>query len=261
MLDLDGEVLRDYLTTVTSWVRGHAGVSATHRILDLGAGTGIGTIALAETFSTAEVYAIDVSETLLSRVREKAARGFAGRVHTRLTDLNEAWPAVDPVDIVWSSAALHEISDPDRLFSTIFAGIRPSGVLAVIEMDGPPRFLPDDIGMGRPGLEARWNDAMVESYTEWNTFPDWTAHLLRAGFDIVEQRSFAIDPTPPAPAGAGRYGLLYLRRLRPLLEKSLDAEDLAVFDILLDVKDPRGLVNRSDLMVRGTRMGWVARRP
>lgn len=261
MLDLDGEVLHDYLTTVTSWVRGHVGVSATRRIVDLGAGTGTGTIALAQTFGDADVYAVDVSETLLARVRDKASQQFADRVHTRQTDLNEAWPAVDPVDLVWSSAALHEISDPDRLFSTIFTGIRPGGVLAVIEMDGPPRFLPDDIGIGRAGLESRWNDAMFESYAESNTFPDWTAHLTRAGFVIIEQRSFAIDPTPPMPAGAGLYGLHFLRRLRPLLENRLTTEDLAVFDILLDVNDPRGLVNRSDLMVSGTRTAWVARRP
>ena len=261
LLDLDGKVLHDYLATVTSWVREHATASDTHRILDLGAGTGTGTIALAETYPDADVFAVDVSEALLTRVRAKASHGLSGRVHTIRADLNQTWPAVDPVDLVWSSAALHEISDPDRLFATIHADIRPGGVLAVIEMADSPLFLPDEIGFGTAGLESRWTDILVESYAEWKTFPDWTTHLTRAGFDIIEQRTFAIDPTPPTPADAGRYALAYLSRLRPLLEKRLNTQDLASFDILLNIDDPRGLVNRTDLVVRGRRTAWMARRP
>lgn len=261
MLDLDGEVLHDYLVDATSWVRGHTLESATHRILDLGAGTGTGTIALARTFVDADVFAVDVSKALLARVVDKASHGFSDRVHTIRTDLNEAWPVVDPIDLVWSSAALHEIADPDRLFATIFDAIRPGGILAVVEMDGAPLFLPDDIGFEAPGLESRWNEAMVASYAEWNTFPDWTHNLERAGFDIIERRSFAIDPAPPTPPATGRYALSYLQRLRPMLGKLLSREDLIALDILLDSHDPRGLVNRQDLVVRGARTAWVARRP
>jgi ubiquinone/menaquinone biosynthesis C-methylase UbiE len=156
LVDLDAEVLHAYLTSITDWVRHEAGAGPYRRIADLGAGTGPATIALAQRFDQAEVVAVDQSEQMLARVTAKAADlRLAERIRTLPADLDAGWPLTEPIDLVWASLSMHHFADPDRVLRDVFAALRPGGVFAVIEMDSPPRFLPDDIGLGRPGLEQR----------------------------------------------------------------------------------------------------------
>jgi len=51
-----------------------------------------------------------------------------------------------------------------------------------------------------------------------------------------------------------------LRRLRPALDGSLAAEDLAALDLLLDAEAPESVLRREDLTVRAERTVWAARR-
>jgi SAM-dependent methyltransferase len=277
LLDLDGEVQHAYLSDVTAWVRELAAGRPGRRILDLGAGTGGGTIALARRFAAADVIAVDQSDELLARIRAKALDlGLAGRVGTVRADLDAAWPAIEPADLAWASNFLHELADPGRVLADVFAAIRPGGLLAVAEMDAPPRFLPDDLGLGRPGLEARCHAALEPGQAALEPEQaaleteaagpaprhgaDWGPRLEQAGFGLVARRTFIIDLRPPLPAGTGRYARAYLRRIRPVLEGRLDAGDLAALDTLIDSDGPDGLLHRRDLSVRGTRTAWIARR-
>jgi SAM-dependent methyltransferase len=264
LLDLDADVLHSYLSEVTEWVWQQAAGTPRHRVLDLGAGTGTGTVALARRFSGAVVIAVDQSEEMLARVRAKAlARGLADRVRTVRADLEVAWPVIEPVDVVWASNSLHEMADPGPVLQAAYAAIRPGGLLAVAEMDAPPRFLPDDLGLGRPGLESRCHDALEPepSGAEPRLAPDWGRRLVRAGFTLAARRTFVTDLPAPLPASAGRYAQAYLQRIRPVLEDRMAADDLATLDTLIDSDGPDGLLNRADLMVRGARTAWIARRP
>jgi SAM-dependent methyltransferase len=265
LLDHDAEVLRDYLAEVTAWVRrAAADIVPRRRVLDLGAGTGSGTIALARLFGSAEVLAVDRSEAMLGRVRAKALElGLAGRVRTLRADLNAAWPDFGAVDVAWASNALHELADPDRAFKDLFAAIRPGGLLAVAEMDALPRFLPEQLGLGRDGLEARCHEALERSRPAGRPRlgPDWGPYLERAGFAPPLVRVFAIDLAPPHPASTGRYARAYLQHVRPLLQDVIDGEDLDVVDTLLDDAGPHSLLRRGDLHLRGARTVWLARRP
>ncbi|MFE3139935.1 class I SAM-dependent methyltransferase [Streptomyces scopuliridis] len=263
LLDLDAEVLEPYLSEVTGWLQELA-AGLPRRILDLGSGTGAGTLALVQRFEEAEVTALDISPHLLRRLGDKARDlGVADRVRTVQADLDAEWPALDAVDLVWASASLHHMADPDRALAHVFAALRPGGLLAVAEMDSFPRFLPDDLGLGRPGLEARCHAALGEEHTARvpHLGSDWGARLTGAGFGIEAERTFAVELTPPLPAPAGRYAQVSLRRLRTGLASRLDADDLATLDTLIDGDGPDSLLRRDDLTVRHTRTIWVARRP
>lgn len=262
LLDLDAEVLGSWLEDVTDWLTPHA-PAAPRRILDLGAGTGAGSLALARRFRSAEVVAVDRSATMLDRVRAAATReGLADRVRPVEADLDAARPDVDDVDLAWASSSLHEVGDPDRLLRDVHGVLRPGGVLVVAEMDALPRFLPDEVGFGRPGLEERCQEAAARA--GWNAYPDWSAHLERAGFEVLERRTFATaGPVPSAgrgPSAAGRYAQAHLRKIRAGLAGRIDDDDLATLDRLL-ADGPDGVLHRPDLTVRGGRTVWVARRP
>jgi SAM-dependent methyltransferase len=256
MLDLDAEVLHEYLTELFGWLHERS-AGRTRRILDLGSGSGTGTLALARRFPGAEVVAVDMSAPMLHRIRDKArALGLAERIHTVQADLDAGWPAIEPVDLVWASASLHHLADPDRVLAEVHATLRPGGLFAVAELASFPHFLPDDIGLGRPGLEARCHALTRHDVPMLGA--DWGPRLRKAGFTVEAERPFKIALTPPLPAAAGRYAQAALGRLRSGLGERLDPEDRETLDTLL-AHD--GLLSRTDLTVRTTRTVWLAVRP
>lgn len=260
LLDLDGEVLHDYLAGVVAWIA-EQGDAAPRRILDLGAGTGTGTIALARQFPDAEVIALDNSPALLSRLNGKVAElGLDGRVSSIQVDLDAEWPALDPVDLAWASTSMHHFADAGRVLADVFATLRPGGLLAVLELASPPLFLPDDASSG---VEARCRAAVSRLNAEVMPLlgADWCPQLERAGFDLVATRRFDIDLTPPLPAATGRYARAYLRQIRCGMQDLLEPADLRALDSLLAADGPDSLLVRTDLVVRGTRTAWLGRRP
>ena len=263
LLDLDAEVLHSYLSEVTAWVHDLAAGQPVRRILDLGSGTGTGAFALARRFPDAEVIAVDQSAEFLARLAGHARQlGLAARVRTVQADLDAEWPAIGPADLVWASNSIHHTADPDRVLAEVFGALRPGGHLALAEMGALPRFLPDDIGLGEPGLEARCHAALAEAMaTELpHLGDDWTAPLVTAGFTIEAERTFAIDLTPPLPAATGRYAQATLSRMRSGLDGQVNADDLTTLDTLTSSNGPASVLSRDDLTVRGTRTVWMARR-
>ena len=263
LLDLDAEVLRSYWSEVTGRVHDLSAGHQVRRILDLGCGTGNGALALARRFREADVIAVDQSARFLARLRDKArGQGLDGRVHTVEANLDESWPALEPVDLAWSSMALHHLADPDRALKQVFGLLRPGGLLAVAEIYENLRFLPDDLGLGRPGLEARCRAVLHSRAAE--TMPylgtDWGPVLTRAGFAGVAEDAFEVDLTAPLPAAAGRYVQGNLRMFRTHIGESLAADDLAVLDTLT-ADGPGSVLHRQDLAIRGTKILWTARRP
>ena len=262
LLDLEAEVLHAYLSDVIGWVGGLA-AGQPRRIADLGAGTGTGTFALLRHFRAADAVAVDVSAPMLDRLQVKARElGVADRIRTVQADLDAGWPDLGPVDLVWASNSVHHLADPDRVLAQVFTALQPGGLLALAEMDAFPRFLPDDPGLGRPGLEERCEAARAARHASEmpNLGADWGPHLTAAGFTIEAERSFAADLEPPLPAAARRFAQASLRRLRSGLESQLSAEDLATLDSLADGDGPGSVLRRGDLTVRTTRTVWAARR-
>ncbi|MFF4918381.1 class I SAM-dependent methyltransferase [Streptomyces tendae] len=260
LLELDGEVLASYYSELTGLL---AGVSdpAPARILDLGSGPGTGSFALARRFPAAHVTAVDISTQMLHRLRKQAfAHGFADRVGTVEANIDEPWTEIGeggPYDLIWAAAFLHHVADPDRTFARAFEQLRPGGLIAVTELDFFPRYLPEDPGVGRPGLEARLHAAT-------NTRPphEWTEQLRAAGFVLEERRPFEVllDRTEAGPS-LNAYAQGALAKLRSHATDVLEADDLAALDVLLDETRPHGVAHRDDLRVRTTRTTWIARRP
>jgi SAM-dependent methyltransferase len=263
LLDLDAEVFRSYWTEALTLVEQAAGSDA-RRILDLGAGTGTGAIALAQRFADAEVVAVDASEQMLQRIRSKAGDlGLAERVRTVQADLDLGWPVPGPLDVSWASMSLHHLAEPDRVLAEIFTATRPGGVLAVAEFTDQVRFLPDDLGIGRPGLEARClallKAEQAHSMPEIGT--DWPARLAAAGFTLLGERSFELTADPAVPSATVALVRGWLRRLRSRLADRLSAEDAQGLAALLDGDGPHSLGRRTDLDARGIRTVTLGRRP
>jgi SAM-dependent methyltransferase len=262
LLDLDGIVLHRYLEEVTSWVAQWA-PTPVRRIVDLGTGTGMGSFALARRFEQASITAVDGSPDSLAHLTESAARhGLAGRVSALHVDLDEAFPPIDEVDVIWSSLAMHHFGDPTSIARQVGAALAEDGIFAVVEMTDSPSFLPSDLGFGTPGLESRCHAVLAAERAEALPYlgADWRTLLEQAGLTIVAEREFTVDPARPYPGEANRYARAYLQLIRDRLSDRLAAEDLATLNSLLEEADPQSILRRTDLDIHGTRQAWIARR-
>lgn len=260
ILDLDAEVLAEHIASITGWL---PLTKAPRHIVDLGCGTGAGTFALLSRFPEAEVTAVDASVSHLDRLRAKAVRlGAADRVRTVVADLDADWPDLGRPDLVWASASMHHMSDPDRTLRTVHDLLAPGGLFAVVELAGFPRFLPADAPADRPGLEERCHAALAHHEAEHmpHRGADWGPKLTAAGFTVEGERTITVHVEGSRSAAVGRYALGGLKRLRSGAGHALPAEDLAALDQLLDSDSPLSVLRRDDLAVRTERAVWAARR-
>lgn len=261
ILDLDAEVLAEHIASLTAWLPLK---SEPHQIVDLGCGTGTGTFALIERFPDAHVTAVDTSAGHLQILREKAcARGVGERVRTVQADLDAPrWPDLGTPDLVWASASMHHMADPARALAGVHELLAPGGLFAVVELDGFPRFLPEDAPENRPGLEARAHAATDTFHAEHvpHRGADWGPMLTAAGFTVEDERTITVSVPGDRGDAIGRYARSGMQRIRAAAAPALSPEDLAALDELLDIDSPRSILRRNDLAVRTERSIWAARR-
>lgn len=229
-------------------------------LLDLDAGTGTGTFGLVQHFTEAHAWAVDEAEEMLDRLSERAADlDLADRVSTVQANLDEAVPDIEPVDLVWASASFHHLSDPERTLADLAQTVRPGGLMAVVEMSGFPRFVPDDAPGGQ--AEARAHalltaDRAVDMPTMGS---NWGVRLTKAGLTIEMERPIRTDLAAPPDDVVGKYAAGSLARILPRVVDRMEPADRVGLESLLDggANDVR---TRSDLRVSNQRHLWIARR-
>jgi len=106
----------------------------TDTCIDLGAGTGFVTTALAPLVSS--VLAVDISASMSASLAGQAARGGLSNVSAEVHDLREFGLPPASVDLVVSSYALHHLVDPDKraLVARAAGWLRPGGRLVIADM-------------------------------------------------------------------------------------------------------------------------------
>ncbi|GIH03729.1 hypothetical protein Rhe02_17960 [Rhizocola hellebori] len=253
LLDLDAEVLQDYFRDLISWV-GREAAGRPH-VVDLGAGSGTGSLALARELPGATVTAVDLSPQMLAHLSSRAeSAGLGDRIHTVEADLDQPWPDFGPTDMIWASASMHHMADPAKALDSAFAALRPGGALVIAELDSFPRFL---TGTPDEEMELRLHAEMAKRRHEagLHMHENWGDRMSQAGFTSVTQRHFDIELRPPLPLSAKRYAALSLGRMRHGLEGRLPSADLVALEEIAG-----GLAGRDDLSVRTERTVWLARR-
>ena len=259
----EGEVLISFVTDTVAWIDKFRGPGARtpRRILDIGAGPGVGTCELARLFPEAEVVAVDASPAMLGRASERAAaRGLGSRVSTHLAELPGGLGQLGTADLIWASMSLHHVGDEVAALRSLRAVLAPGGTLAIAELADPMRVLPTDLGIGRPQLESRLDAASDEWYARMRSgLPDTVASgdlatmLTSAGLDVVGDEVLRAHLPAPLAAEARDFVVGHLRRTRHHLEALLDAQDLATLDALLDDENPLGFANRADTFIDASR--------
>ena len=230
-------------------------------VADVGPGSGTSTVRLAE--RAARVYAVDNDEAMLGLVRERAElAGVGDRVHTILHDLDSGpIPLPEPVSLLWSGACVHHALSWRQAVSGLAGLLAPGGVLALGEGGLPARCLPWDVGVGRPGLEARLDAAHNQWFTAW--FDDrpgvvreargWPSLLRSAGLEQVTSRSALLDLPAPLDPHVREVVLAELAARVGRAEAFLAEDDRAAWHRLLDRTSPVWLGTNEDLALLSAR--------
>jgi ubiquinone/menaquinone biosynthesis C-methylase UbiE len=102
--------------------------------VDLGAGTGFVTTALAPKVSS--ILAVDISSAMAASLAARAAEAGLTNVSTEVADLSGFDMAPASTDLIVSSYALHHLADPDKraLVARSLPWLRPGGRLVVADM-------------------------------------------------------------------------------------------------------------------------------
>ena len=111
-------------------------------VVDLGCGTGNLTARLAERWPAASVAGIDSSAAMLER-----ARAEHPGLHWVQADVG-GWEPPEPVDVIYSNAALHWLDDHHEVFPRLRSFLAPGGVLAVQMPDAwrqPTHLVPAEV--------------------------------------------------------------------------------------------------------------------
>jgi SAM-dependent methyltransferase len=253
ILDLDAEVLHEYHRDLIGWVGREA--ADRPRIVDLGAGSGTGSLALARELPGSEITAVDVSPEMLAHLRSRAdAAGLGDRIRTVEADLDQTWPDLGPTDVIWASSSMHHMADPGRALASASDALRPGGLLVIAESDSFPRFL---AGTPDEDVEARGHAETAKRRDEagLHMHENWGDRIAHAGFTTVTGRHFDIDLRPPLPPAATRYAQVSLLRMLHGLAERWSPSDLVALE-----KVVAGLAGRDDLNLRTERTVWLARR-
>lgn len=226
----------------------HLRRTSVRRVLDVGAGTGVAAFRWAARYPDAEVIALDANPAM---TRQIAARVGAERVRTVTRPVLAMEIEAGSVDLAWAASVFHEFEDPAGALEALSEVIRPGGVLAVMEMDGPPRVLPDQYDE----LESRLRRLARADAPG----PEWTTFLDAAGFVPLEKRTLVSDRNLPADGVGGDYARAELHRLALHAAGGLNVEQTASLSHILQADT--AMPTLPTVHIRGTRSLWIARRP
>lgn len=201
---------------------------APRRVVDLGCGTGSLTLRLAARWPQAEVTGVDGSADMLART---AAQGSAAPglrwLQADIAD-TAVWSGAQPVDLIYSNAALHWLPDHGRLFPALLDRLTPGGLLAVQmprNFEAPSHQLIHDTARDGP-----WRDTLAPLIGPPPVAPPvWYIEQLLprvAHLDVweTEYQQILSGPDPVKEYTKGTWLMRFLKALPPQQAHAFEAE-------------------------------------
>jgi len=161
-------------------------------VLDAGCGSGRVTAELAKRVPEGSVIAVDGSEAMVAKARER----LGGGVTYMVADLAEL-ELGEPVDLVFSTATFHWVLDHERLFARIRAALRTGGRL-VAQCGGEGNVAGHAEAIATVSTRPEFADHFAGAAGMWNfAGPEETESRLRAA-GFADARCW-LEPKPVQP--------------------------------------------------------------
>lgn len=160
--------------------------------LDAGCGSGRVTAELAKRLPNGRVIAVDGSEAMVAKARERLG-DCADYLVSDLVELE----LPEPVDLIFSTATFHWIIDHDRLFARLRAALKPGGRLRA-QCGGFGNVTGHTRAIAAVATDPEYGEHLSGAKGVWNfASPEETEPRLRAaGFEDVR---CWLEPKPVTP--------------------------------------------------------------
>lgn len=157
------------------------------RIADVGSADGFYALRIARAVAPAgRAYAVDINETSLTKLRERAARDGITNVEAILSAIDDPKLPPGEVDAVLIRNAYHEMPEYRGVLAGVMRALRPGGTLIVSE----------------PIHDNNRDKTRELQVKEHEIAPEFVeAELREAGFEILERQEAFIAFTRPPPGG------------------------------------------------------------
>ncbi len=142
------------------------GLAAGSAVADIGAGRGYFTMRLADRVGpSGRVYAVDIDEGNLARLKDRAERENLKQVITVLSTTSDPKLELESLDAILVVNAFHEMREFDPMLQGMLRGLKPCGLLAIIDGEAPE-------GRSREDYHSRHDipESLVRSDAERNGF-------------------------------------------------------------------------------------------
>lgn len=131
-------------TLIEVWLLGMPGSAflneVSHRIrgdevvLDVGAGSGYFSLAIAKKLNTGKVICFDLSEEMLQRLKHKAKKeDLEDRIQIMNGEASSLKLNDESVDLVVSNFVLHEVSSPEIILMEMIRALKPNGRVIITD--------------------------------------------------------------------------------------------------------------------------------
>lgn len=108
-------------------------------VADVGAGTGLFTMLLAEAVGPAgKVLAVDIAEPFLATIRERAGKEKHANVETVLGSDKDAHLPPASVDVVFVCDTYHHFEFPAVILASLHRALKPGGLLVLVDFERVP---------------------------------------------------------------------------------------------------------------------------
>ncbi|TDZ47428.1 Secondary metabolism regulator LAE1 [Colletotrichum trifolii] len=196
----------------------------THRILDVGTGTGVWAVDMGDLFPNAEIIGNDLSAIQPSWV--------PANVKFEIDDVESEWVGTEKYDYIFVRHMLISISDWPRLMKNIFDNLNPGGWVEFQDLDG--LYYSDDGSYKETHETWKWNKELIDTCESIGRTsrpgPQLRGWVEEAGFENITHQRFKCPLGPWAKDPF--YKDIGMLNLVQLLE-GLEAFSLKVFcDVL-----------------------------
>jgi 2-polyprenyl-3-methyl-5-hydroxy-6-metoxy-1,4-benzoquinol methylase len=153
---------RERAAAIADIIRAHVPVSASMRVIDIGAGTGLLGLELAA--DVASMVLAEPSEGMLAVALQKLAAEGPANASAIPFDIGAGPQGIGPFDLAVSLLVLHHVEDTEAALHTIHDLLAPGGRIALLDLDAEDGTFHDDPeGIHHHGFDAA---AIVRLATE-----------------------------------------------------------------------------------------------
>jgi SAM-dependent methyltransferase len=170
------------------------------RAIDIGCGTGIVPILIAQAYANARVEGLDFDAASIELARENARRaGVSERVHFHARSATE-WSENGTMDFISTFDCIHDMPDPAGVLAGIRRALAPGGTYLMVEPKLSERLadnvahpfarlfygmsclhcVPQSLAQGGPGLGACWGEGRARVMAHAAGFSEFRALPIRS---------------------------------------------------------------------------------